>query len=273
MANILVDTSDVLLGEHIRKLKAASLVVPPNEGQTWPRGSSPPFHPRRALALPRTSLFAVWDSRSITGLSDGDPVTTWPDHSGHGYDLTSSGSARPLWRTGGGPRSNVPYVDFDGTDDYMVTASLPEMSSKTAYVLWKPDETGYKMLLHQTSAIYMAQAEWVFYAGGARTITGQTVVAGTYYLDCLTSEDSKTSGKVRGYKADPSMMGFAKLADEDTGTPSTVGGPLALGAMRDTGTTYYPLNGRILWAAIYAADSTAALRQEVFSYVRQEFGL
>lgn len=49
-------------------------------------------------------------------LSDGDPVSTWADTSGNGYDFTQTGDARPIYHTGGG----VPYVEFDGVDDILI---------------------------------------------------------------------------------------------------------------------------------------------------------
>lgn len=55
-----------------------------------------------------------WRAKSITGLSDNDPVTTWNDLVGSAH-LTSSGSSRPTYKANAGD----PYLEFDGVDDVM----------------------------------------------------------------------------------------------------------------------------------------------------------
>lgn len=59
---------------------------------------------------------------AITGLDDGDPVSTWTDGSGNGWNATQSADKRPLWRADAGPNA-TPAVEFDGVDDCMNIAS------------------------------------------------------------------------------------------------------------------------------------------------------
>jgi len=59
-----------------------------------------------------TSLYAWYDANSITGLSDGDPVSTWEDREAS-YDLTASGTDRPLYQTN--ELNGKPVVEFNGT--------------------------------------------------------------------------------------------------------------------------------------------------------------
>lgn len=72
---------------------------------------------RNLVRPPKFSALVAWyDASQITGLADNDPVTTWADLSGNGYDLAQATAGnKPLYKTGSGS----PYVYFDGTNDYM----------------------------------------------------------------------------------------------------------------------------------------------------------
>ena len=66
------------------------------------------------VAIPR----AWFDANELTGLSDDDPVASWPDLSGHGNDAAhATGSKKPTYKTG--VANGLPAVWFDGTDDSM----------------------------------------------------------------------------------------------------------------------------------------------------------
>lgn len=67
-------------------------------------------------------LTGWWDASEETGFADGDPVGTLTDQSGNGRHLTSSGSARPTFRTS--QFGSLPGIEFDGTDDYLSGTSL-----------------------------------------------------------------------------------------------------------------------------------------------------
>ena len=55
------------------------------------------------------------DSRFITGLSDGDPVSTWSDRTSNGNNATQTGIARPTYETA--EQGGQPVIRFDGTND------------------------------------------------------------------------------------------------------------------------------------------------------------
>lgn len=68
-------------------------------------------------------LLLWYDANAITGLSDTDPIATWPDESGNGNDATQSTAAdKPLYRTN--QINGLPAVEFDGTSDYFSVAGL-----------------------------------------------------------------------------------------------------------------------------------------------------
>lgn len=65
----------------------------------------------------------LWlDASAITGLGDGDAISTWNDLSGAGRNATGSGAARPVYKTN--IVNSKPVVRFDGVDDVMSLAAL-----------------------------------------------------------------------------------------------------------------------------------------------------
>lgn len=72
-----------------------------------------------------TSLAHTYKVSLMTPVADGTAVSTLPDTKGTA-DFTSTGSQRPVYRTGGG----TPYLEWDGTDDVMTgtLAALTDFS-------------------------------------------------------------------------------------------------------------------------------------------------
>jgi len=67
-----------------------------------------------ALVVPAAAAPVLWlDAAALTGLADGETVSTWPDRSGHGNDAVSSGA--PTFQSG--ELNGLPVVRFDGIDD------------------------------------------------------------------------------------------------------------------------------------------------------------
>jgi hypothetical protein len=61
-------------------------------------------------------LLAWYKADAITGLSDGDPIGTWPDSSGNGRDLTqATAAAKPTYKTN--RQNGLPGVLTDTVDD------------------------------------------------------------------------------------------------------------------------------------------------------------
>jgi len=74
------------------------------------------------------NLQALYDARDLS-LSDGDPVSTWPDSSGNGNDLTAASA--PTYRTGF--ISGNPVVKFDGVND-LLNVSFPSDVSQPVHI-------------------------------------------------------------------------------------------------------------------------------------------
>ncbi len=82
-----------------------------------------------------SGLIARWEADAITGLSDGDPVATWPDTSGAGRNATqSSGTLKPLFKTN--IFGTAPAVRFDGSNDVM-TFTPTSIPSWTMFIAWR----------------------------------------------------------------------------------------------------------------------------------------
>lgn len=69
---------------------------------------------------------------AITGLSDGDLLSTWEDQSGQNNDATAAGDLRPTYQTS--EINGLPIVRFDHSNDYMTTPSIT-MSSQTIFLV------------------------------------------------------------------------------------------------------------------------------------------
>jgi hypothetical protein len=72
----------------------------------------------------------------ITGLIDNDPISTWEDQSGNGFDVTQAGADRPTYKTG--IINSLPVVRFDGVTEFMSRApdSVLEPSTLSIFAIY-----------------------------------------------------------------------------------------------------------------------------------------
>ncbi len=103
-----------------------------------------PYQPSRRLWVPsKVAAFSpdqvagleTWlEGRFITGLSDGDPVTTWEDSHTSNKDATQgTGAAKPTYKTS--IVNGLAVVRFDGTDDYLLSALTNNDATRTVFVV------------------------------------------------------------------------------------------------------------------------------------------
>lgn len=96
-----------------------------------------------------TNLEAQWDARDITGLSDGDSVTTWTDSSAAGNDMTqATGSKKPVYKTN--IIGSNPVVRFQGNRTANLSCSIASSWS------------GFNGVTIFTVAQWNSQASWNF---------------------------------------------------------------------------------------------------------------
>lgn len=76
---------------------------------------------------------AYWaEDPGWTNPGDGSGVTTWDDATTNGRDLTqATGTKRPLYRASVAALGGRPALEFDGTDDFLQTASAFTVTSGT----------------------------------------------------------------------------------------------------------------------------------------------
>lgn len=73
------------------------------------------------------------DSRFISGLSDGDPVSTWSDRSGSGNNATQTGTARPTFETA--EQGGQPVIRFDGSNDYLNAGDVCDLRTNSLVMI------------------------------------------------------------------------------------------------------------------------------------------
>lgn len=90
----------------------------------------------------RIESCALWlKADAINGLSDGEPVETWPDHSGNGYDATQViESARPIYRANA--INGRPALRFDGVDDFMALSLFESATDHTFLFVYSQTPAG-----------------------------------------------------------------------------------------------------------------------------------
>lgn len=100
--------------------------------------------PRRTpFALPTDipGVIGRWAGYELTGLSDTDPVSSWPDTSGFNNDLAQgTGSKQPTYQTN--ELNGWPIVRFDGTDDFMSVVLASTFSQPNTLFLIAKHRTG-----------------------------------------------------------------------------------------------------------------------------------
>lgn len=127
--------------------------------------SNPACTMRVEMKLPTTELQfepSLWfKADAIPGLADSDPVATWPDSSGNGYDATQGTAGnRPLYKTN--IVNGMPAVLFDGSNDYLATSAL-----LSAFMAAGGVATVYVVARADTTAGEQDQGLWRDSGGGA----------------------------------------------------------------------------------------------------------
>jgi hypothetical protein len=80
-------------------------------------------------------LWGWWKADALTGLTDGDPVTTWSDSSGNGRDATAVGT--PSYETG--EVNALPAIAFDGVGDGFNLPDASALGAGTMFIVFRID--------------------------------------------------------------------------------------------------------------------------------------
>jgi hypothetical protein len=127
----------------------------------------------------------VWlAANKITGLSDGDVVTTWSDSSGQSNDFAqSTASKKPLYKTS--IFNTRPAIKFDGVDDFLLSVPGSEVTGSTGYSVFAVFK-------------FVAESNWITpLAIGA----GGNPMMRFFQLDGATPRNIRAEGKNAGNTA------------------------------------------------------------------------
>lgn len=80
----------------------------------WPASPLVLFDPSSIAGL------KLWLKADSLALSDGDPISTWPDSSGNGFDATAAGTLRPTYKTA--IQNGLPVARYAGGQVMDITA-------------------------------------------------------------------------------------------------------------------------------------------------------
>lgn len=209
-----------------------------------------------------THIIHWWKALEITGLSNTDPVSTWPDLIGSA-DFTGSSTTRPLYYTNSGD----PYVEFDGTDDYL-QATVTALSADAVivavleYLSASPD---YGIFLNDSATLQFGR-NW-----NQNSLLFRLVSGG----DLTVAMPSSPTGDMAFLYERIGSSGRASINNtESTGTvgTGTTGTTLQMGQFQSVPGTY---NGNIRVKEIFICDDSFETGEEanVATYLSDLYGV
>ena len=125
----------------------------------------------------KTGMLLWYKADSITGLADGDPVSTWVDSSGSGFsDATQTLALRPTYKTG--ILNGKPGVLFNGTSQYMTmgtsSTGLAEGTGDCLIAVIQQQDKGVGSQYH--TLMYLSTNTAASAGGGKRKIRNMLVI-------------------------------------------------------------------------------------------------
>src|SRR5580765_10921 len=217
---------------------------------------TPPFDPTSIAGL------KPWLKADALSLSDGDPVTTWADSSGSGYDVASSGAQRPIYHTG--IVNGKPALQF-------VSVVSQFMQAKTSLGISQPDT-----IFIVAKTVGGGSGRLIDVATGARQLldvddpaTGHfRIFAGTLLADAVNYD-----GAFHVFAAvfnGASSFGYVDGTQTITGNAGSAGvGNLVIGS--DTTAAF--MTGYIAEVLIYNSALSGTDRGNVETYLKTKYAI
>lgn len=214
-----------------------------------------------------SGLVSWFAADALTGLSDGDPVGTWPDASGRAQDaVQATGADQPLYKTG--IVNGLPVVRFSDTSDVLAVPTTGSHGATTIFAVVKfPSNTGDYPIFRHTAT---GGIEWRSQTPGVLNLDRRAVV--TVFTGATTLSTAAFS---------LCTLASSNTADEHTqylngAVESTVTGggdnPDSSGAyeLGNEGT-----NGNFDFAEVIVYDSVLSLaeRNAVTVYLGTKYGI
>lgn len=195
----------------------------------------------------------------IPGLNDGDPVSTFPDDSGNANDATSSGTARPLYRTN--ILNGYPAMEYDGSNDNMFS-SFTRTNNDTDILLFLSNDVSANRSVVEANSTNVKRVFW--------TSSGNFVTAfnGGFLANTSTASGNWMIMSVRwdGASAELVVNGNSQTANVGS---STANG-LWIGSSSGHSS---PLQGYLVAALNYNSILSDSDEDLVAGYLRDKYGL
>jgi hypothetical protein len=225
---------------------AVSIKRPPGSSATW-------------TLLTPASKHVILEPRLFTGFSNNDPVGLVADPTGDGRVLTSSGSARPVFKTGG--LNGQPYLLFDGVDDVLSTVlTLNTLSVDRVSILALVENVGVgDTILIEHSPNYNLNTAFVVYRTSSNRYAAGRNGLGNYTVETAVF----ASGTQKMSFTQPGGGGFVPVVNGDTTSNIISGGGAAGNYQNDTlyigarGSGGFALSGRVYVIGLYTDALTA----------------
>lgn len=218
-----------------------------------------------AAALPVAGAVLWLDASQITGLSDGNAVSTWPDMSGNGYDATQgTGSAQPTYKTG--IVNGKPVVRFDGGDWLGFTQQ--SLASFSIFVVNRKDAVTNKSVLLENSAV----------AGNQYLAAPSSNASGAYSAQIATTIANSPSATVNAWhiaglvRSSGIIVAYVDGSGGSGASNSTTFAPNRIASYSQVGTTYW-FSGDIAEIILYGSALGATDRQAVQTYLGTKYGI
>lgn len=223
-----------------------------------------------------TSLRAIGDLRlwldasQLTGLNDGDPVSTWTDYSGNGFHAVQSGSNRPLYKTG--IVNSKPVIRFVSASTNYMTIPRPLLLdgptlSGTIFIVSKQitsSGTGMLCLRNGTDG-------WVFrYNSATQTTYFHTGQSGT---QTQTVVDQFNIHQVRrnGLNVEMGVNGTLAASGAMAGYTASAAPANYIGVVQSNLTA--PLNGDIAEIIIFGRKLSDTEQLQVCGYLGAKYNI
>lgn len=217
---------------------------------------------------------------AITGLSDGDNLSTWTDQSTAGNDATAPAGKEPTYETN--ELNSLPVVRFNGTADYM-------NANGTATMFSGVDKPWTVFVVGKFSNIAAFRAYWAVGNSGSNTpyIDGENNVGSNHRIQYRIDSGSASTATING-DIDTSYQVICYLYDGTDATiyVDTVGGTaitlpsgqmtidtFTVGALRWSSTYYFYHLGDIAELLVYDSGLSGTNRGKVEAYLNGRWAI
>lgn len=203
------------------------------------------------------SLVGWYKADAITGVADAGIVSTWRDSSSNGRNLTQgTGGKEPIYKVG--IQNNLPVVRFDGTNDFLASAS---------FTLNQPTEI-YAVLIYRSAAINV-----VSIAGTGAAFLNYRTASTTISLFAGSTAPSATTTPEAWHLYRALLNGASSDIDVDGATTTgnagaTNPGGITLGSNQAGAASAQVDIGEVV---VYAASLALADRATLRTYLRSKW--